>query len=104
VLYAMVVEKALEMPVSQGRLFYCTSSGSFYEHPIPLNDVTRSAGKDVLRIIDRAIEEGFLPASPVADACKRCEFVPVCGHEVPRRIARKPVDRLADLHALRSKP
>ena len=104
VLYAMVVERALETPVSHGRLFYCTSSGSFYEHPIPLNDLTRTAGLDVLRIIDRAIEDGFLPASPAEDACERCDFVPVCGRQVPRRIARKPADKLADLHALRSKP
>jgi len=104
VLYAMVVEKALETPVSHGRLFYCTASGSFYEHPIPLNDLTRSAGVDVLRIIDRAVAEGFLAAAPAEDACERCDFVPVCGREVPRRIARKPVDKLADLHALRSKP
>jgi RecB family exonuclease len=104
VLYAMVVENALNTPVSHGRLFYCTSSGSFYEHPIPLSDLTRSAGLDVLRIIDRAIENGFLAASPAEDACARCDFVPVCGRDVHRRVARKPVEQLADLHALRSKP
>jgi ATP-dependent helicase/nuclease subunit B len=104
VLYAMVVEKALDTPVSHGRLFYCTSSGSFYEHPIPLSDLTRSAGLDVLRIIDRAIEDGFLAAAPAEDACDRCDFISVCGREVPRRIARKPADKLADLYALRSKP
>jgi ATP-dependent helicase/nuclease subunit B len=104
VLYAMVVEKALDTPVSHGRLFYCTSSGSFYEHPIPLSDLTRSAGVDVLRIIDRAIEDGFLVAAPAEDACDRCDFIAVCGREVPRRIARKPVAKLADLYALRSKP
>jgi CRISPR/Cas system-associated exonuclease Cas4 (RecB family) len=104
VLYAMVVEKALRTPVSHGRLFYCTSSGSFYEHPIPLSDFTRSAGVDVLRIIDRAIEDGFLVAAPAEDACDRCDFIAVCGREVRRRIARKPADTLADLYALRSKP
>ena len=104
VLYAMVVENALDTPVSHGRLFYCTSSGSFYEHPIPLSDLTRSAGLDVLRIIDRAIEDGFLAAAPAEDACDRCDFISVCGREVPRRIARKPPDKLADLYALRSKP
>ena len=102
VLYAMVVEKALNTPVSHGRLFYCTSSGSFYEHPIPLSDLTRTAGVDVLRIIDRAIEDGFLAAAPAENACDRCDFISVCGREVPRRVARKPPDKLADLHALRS--
>ena len=104
VLYPMVVEKALDTPVSHGRLFYCTSSGSFYEHPIPLNELTRTTALDVLRIIDRAIEVGFLAASPDEDACDRCDFIAVCGREVARRVARKPADQLADLHALRSKP
>ena len=104
VLYAMVVEKALNAPVSHGRLFYCTSAGGFFEHPIPLNDMTRSAGLEVLRVIDRAIESGFLAASPGEDACDRCDFIAVCGREVARRVARKPHDRLADLDALRSRP
>ena len=104
VLYAMVVENALDVPVSHGRLFYCTSAGSFFEHPIPLNDMTRTAGLEVLRAIDRAIESGFLAASPNEGACDRCDFVAVCGREVARRIARKPQDRLADLDALRSRP
>jgi CRISPR/Cas system-associated exonuclease Cas4 (RecB family) len=104
VLYAMVAEQALGAPVIGGRLFYCTSAGSFYPHEIPLSDTTRSAGLEVLRIIDRAIEDGFLAAAPAEDACERCNFISVCGHDVPRRIARKPPDKLADLHALRSKP
>jgi CRISPR/Cas system-associated exonuclease Cas4 (RecB family) len=104
VLYAMVVEKALEAPVSHGRLFYCTSAGSFFEHPIPLSESTRAAGVEVLQIIDRAIEQGFLAASPAEDACDRCDFVTVCGREVPRRVARKPQDRLADLDVLRRRP
>jgi CRISPR/Cas system-associated exonuclease Cas4 (RecB family) len=104
VLYAMAVEKALDAPVSQGRLFYCTSAGSFYEHPIPLNEVTRAAGFEVLRVIDRAVEIGFLAASPGEGACDRCNFVPVCGREVPKRVERKPQDELADLDDLRRRP
>jgi CRISPR/Cas system-associated exonuclease Cas4 (RecB family) len=104
VLYALAVETALEAPVSHGRLFYCTSAGSFYEHPIPLNDMTRSAGLEVLRAIDRAVEHGFLAASPAENACDRCNFVPVCGREVPKRVERKPQDKLADLDDLRRRP
>ena len=104
VLYAMAVEKALDAPVSHGRLFYCTSAGSFYEHPIPLNEMTRAAGLEVLSVIDRAIESGFLAASPAEDACDRCNFVPVCGREVPKRVERKPQDKLADLDELRRRP
>ena len=104
VLYSMVVEKALGSAVRSGRLFYCTSAGGFAEHEIPLNDVNRSAGSEVLQIIDRAIESGFLAASPDEDACDRCDFIAVCGREVGRRVGRKPQDRLADLDALRSRP
>ena len=104
VLYAMVVEKALGALVSHGRLFYCTSAGSFYSHDIPLNDMTRRAGVEVLTVVDRAIELGFLAASPAQYACDRCDFVAVCGRDVGRRVGRKPQDRLEDLLALRSQP
>jgi len=104
VLYAMVAEKAFDAAVIGGRLFYCTSTGSFYPHEIPLNDMTRTAGLEVLRIIDRAIELGFLAASPAEGACDRCDFISVCGRDVARRVARKPQDKLADLAALRSRP
>ena len=46
---AMAVEAALGARVSHGRLFYCTSAGSFVEHPIPLNDTTRARGLEVLQ-------------------------------------------------------
>lgn len=104
VLYAMAVEAALGRPVSHGRLFYCTSAGSYYPHPIPLNDATRAAGLEVLQVIDRAIERGFLAATPAEDACGRCDFRSVCGPDVFRRVSRKPQDRIADLLALRSRP
>jgi CRISPR/Cas system-associated exonuclease Cas4 (RecB family) len=104
VLYAMAVEAGLSQPVSHGRLFYCTSAGSFYSHPIPLNETTRAAGLEVLRVIDRAIDSGFLAAAPTEEACGRCDFRPVCGPDVFRRAIRKPQDRVADLIELRRRP
>ena len=104
VLYAMAMEAALGRPVSHGRLFYCTSAGGYYEHEIPLSESTRAAGVEVLQVIDRAIEGGFLAAAPAEEACGRCDFRPVCGPDAYPRIGRKPQDRLADLHALRSRP
>lgn len=104
VLYAMAVEAGLGRSVSHGRLFYCTAAGSFHSHPIPLNEITRAAGLEVLQVVDRAIENGFLAASPTEDACGRCDFKPVCGADVHRRVIRKPQDHLADLLALRSRP
>ena len=104
VLYGVAVEAALGARVSYGRLFYCTSAGSFAEHGIPLNEAARAQGLEVLRIIDRAVETGFLAAAPDEEACSRCDFRPVCGPGVRRRVQRKPQDRLADLLELRSRP
>jgi ATP-dependent helicase/nuclease subunit B len=104
VLYAMTIEAALDQPVYCGRLYYCTSSGSFHVHEIPLNEYTREAGLEVLQVVDRAIERGFLAAAPAEEACGRCDFRSVCGPGVFKRVSRKPQDALADLHALRSRP
>jgi CRISPR/Cas system-associated exonuclease Cas4 (RecB family) len=104
VLYAMATEAVLHRSVSQGRLFYCTAVGGFSSHEIPLNDLTRAAGLEVLHVIDRAIENGFLAADPTEDACERCDFRPVCGRDVHRRVSRKPRGPLADLDALRNRP
>ena len=104
VLYGMAIETALGRSVRQSRLFYCTSTGSFYQHEIPINDTNRAAGIEVLQVIDRAIEQGFLAATPTEDACGRCDFRPLCGAHVYRRIQQKPQDRLADLLAIRSRP
>ena len=104
VLSGMPVEPPLGRAVSVGRLFYCTAAGSYSEHPIPLNERTRAAGLEALQVIDRAIESGFLAAAPAEDACGRCDFRPVCGPDVFRRVSGKPQDRLADVLALRSRP
>jgi ATP-dependent helicase/nuclease subunit B len=104
VLYAMTIEAALDQPVYCGRLYYCTSAGSFYTHEIPLNAYTRDAGLEVLKVVDRAIERGFLAPAPTEDACGRCDFRPVCGPGMFNRIRRKPQNELADLLALRSRP
>jgi CRISPR/Cas system-associated exonuclease Cas4 (RecB family) len=104
VLYAMAVEAALGRTVAEGRLFYCTSAGGFYPHRIPLNERTRQAGLEVLQVVDRAVERGFLAASPAAEACDRCDFRAVCGPDVFARVRRKPQEPLADLLALRTRP
>jgi RecB family exonuclease len=104
VLYSMAVETALDRVVHYGRLFYCTSTGSFSSHPILLDERSRAAGREVLEVVDRAIETGFLAAAPTEEACDRCDFRPVCGSDVYRRVARKPPESLGDLLALRSRP
>jgi RecB family exonuclease len=104
VLYSLAVETALDRVVHHGRLFYCTSNGSFFSHPILLDERSRAAGLEALEVIDRAIENGFLAAAPTEEACGRCDFRPVCGSDVHRRVSRKPPEALADLIALRSRP
>jgi CRISPR/Cas system-associated exonuclease Cas4 (RecB family) len=104
ILYGLAIEAALRRTVRQGRLFYCTAAGSFHAHEIPLNDRTRAAGLEVLQVIDRAIETGFLAAAPTEEACGRCDFRCVCGPDVFARVGRKPQDPLGDLLELRSRP
>jgi hypothetical protein len=102
VLYSMAIEKGLAKPVVEGRLFYATTAGGFAEHAIPINDYTRGQALQVLTIIDRAVEQGFLAPAPADRACTWCDFRPVCGPREEERIARKAEDKLADLEALRS--
>jgi CRISPR/Cas system-associated exonuclease Cas4 (RecB family) len=101
VLYAMAVEQGLGRRVTHGRLFYCTTAGGFFDHAIPITDYTRSQGLQVLTIVDRAVEDGFLPAAPDDRACTWCDFRPVCGPREEERVGRKAQDRLADLDAVR---
>jgi len=102
VLYSMAIEQGLGRKVIEGRLFYCTTAGGFADHKIPINDYTRGQGLQVLTIVDRAVEQGFLPAAPADGACTWCDFRSVCGPHEEERSARKAVDRLADLQALRA--
>jgi RecB family exonuclease len=102
VLYSAAIEKGLGVHVVEGRLFYCTTAGGFGEHPIVINEYTKKQGLEVLEIVDRAVEQGFLVAAPGERACTWCDFRPVCGPREEERIKRKTKDRLADLDALRS--
>ncbi len=102
VLYSLAVEQALGKPVEIGRLFYATTVGGFADHPIRIDGYARTQGLQVLAIIDRAVESGFLPAAPRERACQWCDFRPICGPREGDRVARKAKDKLADLDALRS--
>jgi ATP-dependent helicase/nuclease subunit B len=102
VLYSVAIAAGLGKPVSEGRLFYATTAGGFVVHPIAITDYTRSQGLQVLEIIDRAVESGFLAPAPAERACAWCDFRPVCGPHEEERIGRKAPDCLADLQALRS--
>jgi ATP-dependent helicase/nuclease subunit B len=102
VLYGVAIEEGLGKKVVEGRLFYCTTAGGFAEHPIRIDAYARAQGLQVLTIVDRAVQQGFLAAAPEKDACRWCDFRPVCGPREEERVKRKAAGRLADLEALRS--
>ena len=102
VLYSVAVERALGKKVAEGRLYYATTVGGFVDKPITINDYTRAQGIQVLEIVDRAIEMGFLAAAPSDRACTWCDFRPVCGPREEERTRSKAKEPLADLKALRS--
>ena len=110
VLYALVAETALGTPVSESRLFYCTTRGGFSERVVPMTAGAalpaspRSAGALVLEVIDNAIADGFLPPAPRKGACERCDFRSVCGPYEEERALRKAQDKLGPLLNLRGVP
>jgi len=102
VLYSAAIEQALGKPVETGRLFYATTVGGFADHRITIDGYARTQGLQVLAIVDRAVESGFLPAAPKDDrTCGWCDFRSVCGPREEERVRRKAKDKLADLAALR---
>ena len=97
--------EALEgVRVDEGRLSYCTATGGFTVHTIPLNELSRRRALEVLDVIDRAIEHGTLAARPADGACTRCDFPIVCGAREEDRTRRKKVPLSEDLDALRRIP
>jgi hypothetical protein len=102
VLYSVAVERGLGKKVVDGRLFYCTTVGGFAEHTIAVNDYSERQALQVLEIIDRAVEHGFLVAAPAERACTWCDFRPVCGPREEDRVKRTNKAQIPDLEALRS--
>jgi CRISPR/Cas system-associated exonuclease Cas4 (RecB family) len=101
VLYSVAIERGLDARVASGRLYYCTTAGGFRDHEIQISDYARAQGLLALTIVDRAIELGHLPAAPAKDACRWCDFRPICGPDEEQRVSKKPAALIADLHALR---
>jgi ATP-dependent helicase/nuclease subunit B len=104
VLYSLAVERIRKQSVSEARLWYCTSTGGYSERVIPISDSTRSCGSEVLKIIDEAVQAGFLPPAPREGACNWCDFRAVCGPYEEPRSTRKDQKPLAALFHLREMP
>jgi CRISPR/Cas system-associated exonuclease Cas4 (RecB family) len=105
VLYSLALEEATGRHVAEGRLYYATTAGGYRDVRIPMSPPARRIGVEVLEIIDRAIETGFLAPAPAEKACTWCDYRPVCGPTAERRVSRfKSQAPLADLLELRRKP
>ncbi|MFI5178524.1 MAG: PD-(D/E)XK nuclease family protein [Vicinamibacterales bacterium] len=104
VLYSLALEEATGRSVVEGRLYYATTAGGYRDVRIPLTPQARRLGVEVLEIIDRGIESGFLAPAPIEKACVWCDFRPVCGPTAERRLRHKAQEPLADLLELRRKP
>jgi CRISPR/Cas system-associated exonuclease Cas4 (RecB family) len=90
VLYALAAEKALATEVAGGRLSYATARQNYRTIDVPLNDFARANARAVLRTVDEALGDGFLPAAPRKDACESCDYRCVCGPYEEERVRRKP--------------
>jgi CRISPR/Cas system-associated exonuclease Cas4 (RecB family) len=105
VLYALAVEKLLPgAAVHSGQLYYCTSAGNFATREVVLDDAARDAARAVAETVGAALDGAFLPAAPDRDACRWCDYLPVCGPYEERRTARKYPPDVAALHKLRELP
>lgn len=101
-LYAMAVESTRGDAVECGRLYYATVAQNYAVIDVPMNEWTRRRALQVLATIDGALRDGFLPAAPRKDGCKRCEYLPVCGPYEEERVAIKSQVELGRLKELRS--
>ncbi len=89
-LYALAVEKLFPgQPVEAGRLYYCTTAGAFHQHVVPLDDRARADAQIVADTVGSALEEPFLPAAPLEQACRWCDYRVVCGPHEELRVQRK---------------
>ena len=104
ILYALAAEAILGKPATSARLFYCTERGGYQSFEIPIDDHARESIAKVLKLIDRSITSGFLPAAPREQACVYCDYRSVCGPYEETRIRRKSADPLTLLSELREIP
>jgi hypothetical protein len=105
VLYALACEQLLGAPVSEGRLYYCTTTGDFSERVVRLDAESRGAARQVIEAVGAALAEGFLPAAPDKGQCRWCDYKMVCGPHEEARVKRKPsvprIEALARVRGLR---
>jgi ATP-dependent helicase/nuclease subunit B len=100
-LYALAAERLLGEPVVTGRLYYATIAQNYTTIDVQLQPWMRQRATQALRVIEDAMRNGFLPAAPRKDGCKRCEYLPICGPYEEERVAEKSQPELKALKELR---
>lgn len=100
-LYALAVGSLCGEAPSQSILSYATLRGGYRSVAVSVNGVARERVRRVLTVIDKWIDQGFLPAAPKRGGCERCEYLPVCGPYEELRISNKPQPDLRELVEIR---
>lgn len=103
-LYALAARQLFDAEVECGRLYYCTLAGEYAERTVPLDRETQRAAEAVAEAVRLALERGFLPAAPIEEACRWCDYLSVCGRDEERRVKGKGRRALKELIALRELP
>ena len=104
-LYGLAIKTLFpHYPEHYGRLHYCTAQGRFETREVHIDARAEQDAADFANTLDEAVQSGMLPAAPEADACERCDYLPVCGPHEHERTQRKRKQQLSGLTALRRKP
>jgi ATP-dependent helicase/nuclease subunit B len=98
ILYSLAAEQVLGTGITRGRLFYATLRGNYRTIDIPVNAAGRERMRELLDHIDTAIDNGEFHTFPRKDACRSCDYRPVCGpYEEERSGRKKAIQPLIDI-------
>ena len=102
ILYSLAYEALTGAEVGAARLYYCTEKSGYTERAFEPDEEALEVVSEFQRRVDKAIEEGFFPASPRL-GCKYCDYLPVCGPSAEINAKRKEGDpKLSLLNWLRN--
>jgi len=102
ILYSLAYQALTGDEVVAARLYYCTERSGYTERQVEPNEEALEVVSEFQRRVDKAIEEGFFPASP-RQGCAYCDYLPVCGPSAEVNAKRKETDpRLSSLNWLRN--
>ena len=102
ILYSLAYEALTGDEVAAARLYYCTEKSGYTERAVEPDEEALDVVSEFQRRVDKAIEEGFFPASPRL-GCKYCDYLPVCGPGAEINAKRKEGDpKLSLLNWLRN--